>query len=57
MLSLMAVREGQDWMVVCGSLISMPRETAFTSWRRWRELQPSTRGPREPFGFDIGPSF
>jgi hypothetical protein len=45
-LSLLAVREGPDWVMVCGSLLSVPEAVAKASWAEWADLQPATRGPR-----------
>jgi hypothetical protein len=51
------VEERGSWTVAAGSLLTGSREMASTSWRRWRELQPRPRAPRERQGFDPGPNF
>lgn len=57
-LSAVLVRSEAGWSVVCGSLLTMPVAMAQTSWKRWDELQPPTRGPRyDGGGFDLGPTF
>jgi hypothetical protein len=57
-LSALLVRDDDQWIVAFGSLLSVPREAASTSWRRWRELQPATRGrDLDRGGFDLGPNF
>ena len=44
MLSLLAALDGEDWVVACGSLLTMPAEAAGMSWPAWAEHQPATRG-------------
>lgn len=50
-LSLLAIRDGNRWAVVSGSLLSVPDEVAQMGWVDWANRQPLTRGPR-----DISPS-
>jgi hypothetical protein len=45
-LSLLAARDGENWVVACGSLLTMPAEVAEMSWPAWGEHQPETRGRR-----------
>lgn len=57
-LSLLAVHEGSDWIVVCGSLLSVPEAVAKASWVEWADMQPPTRGPRTAKATpDLGATF
>lgn len=57
-LSALAVHEADEWRLVCGSLLTVPADVARTSWKRWGELQPRTRGlGAVEDGFDLGPVF
>ena len=45
-LSLLAARDEQgNWLVACGSLLTVPGEAARISWPAWERQQPQTRGP------------
>src|ERR1044072_6987024 len=45
-LSLLAARDEQgNWLVACGSLLTVPAEAARISWPAWERQQPQTRGP------------
>jgi hypothetical protein len=54
-LSMLAVRDGIEWRVVAGSLLTAPVEVALTSTRRWGQIQPETS--RLEDGIDFGPIF
>ena len=56
-LSSVAVADGGAWTVLCGSLLTVPRGVAFTSWPRWSQLQPQWTAPPTEGGFDLGPTF
>lgn len=56
-LSLLASRCDGTWRVVCGSLLSVPIEQAWMSWRRWAEREPGSRQRRLEPGVDAGPVF
>lgn len=57
-LSALLVEESGVWSVTSGSLLALDPGWARTSWKRWGELQPSTRGLRyDSGGFDLGPVF
>ena len=43
-LSLLAVRKGKDWVVVSGSLLTVPEAAARGSWQQWARQQPPTCG-------------
>jgi len=56
-LSALLIRDGDSWVVASGSLLTVDRSLALTSWKRWDELQPAA-WPREAVdGFDPGPAF
>jgi hypothetical protein len=54
-LSLLAVNAGQAWTVRAGSLLILPKEAGAGPWQDWRDVQPTTRGPR-PQSHDFRPS-
>ncbi len=57
-LSLLAVRRDEGWVVVAGSLVTVPLEVAEGSWEQWRAAHPSTGRPSGVLPkFDLGPEF
>jgi hypothetical protein len=57
-LSILAVKADADWVVASGSLLTVPKEVADMSWKRWREGQPWTGRPRsQGSAVDLGPEF
>lgn len=56
-LSLLAIRDSDSWVVVCGSLLTGTATMASMSWRQWQERQPRTRGQLEDRAFDLSPDF
>lgn len=56
-LSLVSVRDGNDWVLASGSLLAVEREIALGSWPRWAAAQPLTGRPSASEGFDLGPQF
>ena len=56
-LSVLAVKHKEEWLVAAGSLLTVPAEAATSSWIRWGLRQPSLRDPRVAEGFDLGPVF
>jgi hypothetical protein len=56
-LSAVAFRDGEEWVIASGSLVTTPTSVAYTSWRRWSELQPRAWTERAEKGFDLGPIF
>ena len=56
-LSTLLTRDRESWVVASGSLLTVDRALALTSWKRWDELQPAASPRRASDGFDPGPSF
>jgi hypothetical protein len=56
-LSMLAVRQGTSWVLIAGSLLTVPIDVAFMSWKRWGELQPEARRHASDSQLDIGPIF
>lgn len=57
-LSMLIARHADEWQLVCGSLLTMPRGVAYTSPQRWNVRQPTTPAKSQfDNGFDIGPIF
>ncbi|HST55403.1 MAG TPA: hypothetical protein VLJ42_05855 [Solirubrobacteraceae bacterium] len=53
-LSMVVARQGSNWTVASGSLLTVPTDVAGMSWRRWAERQP--HADRQE-GLDLGPNF
>jgi len=54
---MLVVRQGTSWVLVAGSLLTVPAAVASMSWKRWAELQPEA-SPRDHGGrLDLGPIF
>ena len=56
-LSALAVRRNSSWVLVAGSLLTVPVSVARTSWKRWRELQPEFTPLESESKLDLGPIF
>ncbi|MBS1675975.1 MAG: hypothetical protein JST08_01190 [Actinobacteria bacterium] len=56
-LSVLAVRDGDSWCAVSGSLVSLPVEAGAMSWLEWESRQPQTGRPRAEIRDDLGPEF
>jgi hypothetical protein len=56
-LSMLVVREDASWVLVAGSLLTVPIDVAFMSWKRWGELQPEVSSQDHGGGLDLGPTF
>jgi hypothetical protein len=56
-LSALLIRDRESWVVASGSLLTVDRSLAFTSWKRWGELQPAVSSHMASEGFDPGPNF
>ena len=54
-LSMLLVRDGAAWVLVAGSLLTLPIEVARMSWKRWRSWQPHASAPNG--NLDLGPVF
>jgi hypothetical protein len=56
-LSLVALLDGSEWVLASGSLLTVERAVALTSWARWADMQPTGWPRLLPEGFDLGPQF
>jgi hypothetical protein len=56
-LSVLALRDGEDWVLASGSLLTIDTEVALGSWRRWEDCQPAAWPRSDRRGLDLGPVF
>lgn len=54
-LSVLALREGEDWVLASGSLLTVDPDVAIGSWKSWEDRQAAGWPQSAPVGFDLGP--